>query len=225
MRFSKLIAGTRARGRVAATLFAAISLLACAASFAQSGRRTPKQQPVAPVPTPTPEPTPLPKDDRPAEKISLAVMADEGNSFYMMTSEIDTVQSVAVARLRESRALEVSGDRGRGSRGQAIKRAKESTSLHVVWLELRVDSRYERSGRRPPPEYFYIEFTVLEPGTAKRKAGGTVHLQRAYGPLGRVGLPTCYPVLTHDIEFALGALETAERIMESFSLPIPRRCG
>ena len=57
-----------------------------------------------------------------------------------------------------------------------------------------------------------------------RQSGGTVYLQRAYGPLGRVALPSCYPVMTQDIEFALGALEVAERVMESFSLPIPRRC-
>lgn len=225
MRLSKLIAGARGRARFAATLLAAVSLLACAAAFAQSGRRTPKTQEIAPVPTPTPEPTPTPKDDRPEVKIPLLVMAEEGHSFYLRTSETDTVQSVVVARLRESKALEVSGEERRTTRGEAVRRAKESTGRHVVWLEMRVDQRYERSGQRPPPEYFFIEFTVLEPGTGKRKSGGTVHLQRAYGPLGRVALPSCYPVLTHDIEFALGALEVAERVMDSFSLPIPRRCG
>ena len=206
-------------------MLAAVSLAACAAAFGQSGRRTPKPQEIAPVPTPTPEPTPPPKDDQPDVKIPLVVMADEANYFYMMTRELDTVQSVIVARLRESRALDVSGEERRAGRGEAVKRAKESASRHVVWFELRIDSRYERTAQRPPPEYFYIEYSVLEPGTAKRKAGGVVHLQRAYGPLGRIGLPSCYPVLTHEVEFALGALEAAERIMESFSLPLPRRCG
>ena len=225
MRPSKLIAGTEARAQVVAILLVAVSLVACAAGFAQSGRRTPKTQEIAPVPTPTPEPTPIPKDDRPAETMPLVVMADDVNFFYGLSREIDTVQSVAVARLRESGALEVSGEQQRASRGEAVKRAKESAGRHVVWLQLRIDSRYERTAQRPPPDYFFIEFTVLEPGTGKRKAGGTVHLQRAYGPLGRVGLPTCYPVMTHETEFALGALEVAERIMESFSLPIPRRCS
>ena len=225
MGLSKLIAGAHGRARVAAVLLACVSLVACAAAFAQSGRRTPKPQEIAPVPTPTPEPTPPPKDDRPEANIPLVVMADDANSFYMMTREIDTVLSVVIARLRESRALEVSGEERRAGRGEAVKRAKESASRHVVWLELRIDSRYERTVQRPPPEYFWIEYSVLQPGTGKRVTGGSVHLQRAYGPLGRVGLPSCYPVLTHEVEFALGALEAAERLMASFSLPIPRRCG
>lgn len=223
MRLPKLIAGRQGRARFAALALAAVSLAACAAAFAQSGRRTPRPQEIAPVPTPTPEPTPLPKDDKPEVKIPLAVMADDGNTFYI--SGIDTVQSVAVARLRESRALEVAGDRGRGSRGQAIKRAKESANQHVLYFELRIDPRYERTVQRPPSEYVWVDYTVFEPGTGKRKTGGSVYLQRAYGPLGRVGLPSCYPTMTHDIEYALAGLEVAERVMESFSLPAPRRCG
>lgn len=225
MRLSKLIAGTKARARVVATLLAAVSLLACAAAFAQSGRRTPKRQEIAPVPTPTPEPTPLPKDDKVGEKIQLVVLADDSNQFWLTPRETDTVHAVAVARLRESRSLEVSGEQRRVSRGGAMKRAKESKGRHVVWLELRPDSHFDTRARRPPPEYFRIDYTVFESGTAKHLTSGVVHLQRAYGPLGRVGMPSCYPIMTHEVEYALGALEAAERIMKSFSLPIPRHCG
>lgn len=224
VRLSTLIARTQSAARVVAAVLAAVSLLACAAAFAQSGRRPPKPQEIAPVPTPTPEPTPTPKDDRVEEKTPLLVLADDGNSFYMTSREIDTVQAVAVARLRESRALEVSAEERRASRGEAVKRAKESKGRHVVWLELRADSGFETRTQRPPAEYFRIHYTVFQPGTAKLAASGTVHLQRAYGPLGRVTLPSCYPVSIYEVEFAFGALEAAERIMKSFSLPIPPRC-
>ena len=225
MRLSKLIARAQPHARIVATLFAAVSLFACAAAFAQSGRRPPRPQEIAPVPTPTPEPTPLPKDDRADEKIPLVVLADDGDFFQMTNREIDTVHAVAVARLRESRALEVSGEERRASRGEAIKRAKESKGRHVAWLELRLDALVGRRTQRPPPEYFRIQYTVFQSGTAKVIASGAVHLRRAYGPLGRVALPSCYPVMIYEVEFAFGALEAAERIMKSFSLPVPPRCG
>ncbi|HLL74872.1 MAG TPA: hypothetical protein VK421_06370 [Pyrinomonadaceae bacterium] len=221
----KLNASGRTRARSVVTLLAALSLLACAAAFAQSGRRPPKPQEIAPVPTPTPEPTPLPKDDRVEEKIPLVVMAGEANLFYQTSREIETVQAVAVVRLRESRALEVSAEERRASRGEAVRRAKESKGRHVVWLELRTDPRLETMAQRPPPEYFSIEFSVFQPATAKLLTSGTIPLRRSLGPLGRASLPRCYPVMTYEVEFALGALEAAERIMQSFSLPLPRRCG
>lgn len=225
MRPSKLIAGLEARASVVATLLVAVSLVACAAAFAQSGRRNPKQQPVAPVPTPTPEPTPLPQDDKVGQRIPLHVLIDDAGGFQLMPSETDTVHGVTVARLRESRALEVSAGDRRASRGEAIKQAKESKDRHVVWLELRPDAFMDRRTQRPSPENFRIDYTVFAPVTAKRETSGTVHLQRVYGPLGRVGLPSCYPNRTYEVEYAYGALETAERIMQSFSLAIPRRCS
>ena len=224
MRLSKLIVSTRARARVAATLLAAVSLLSCAAVFAQSGRRTPKPQEIAPVPTPTPEPTPLPKDDRVAERIPLLVLTDDTGHFYLMPSETDTVHGVTVARLREARALEVSAGERRASRGEAIKQAKESKGRHVVWLELRPDSFMDTRTQRPRPEYFRIDYTVFSPGTGKPATSGAVRLQRVYGPLGRAGLPSCYPTRTYEVEYAFGALEVAERVMKHFSLPIPPHC-
>jgi hypothetical protein len=221
----RLFARLLSSARVAALLLAAVSLAACAAAFAQSGRRVVKPQEIAPVPTPTPEPTPLPKDDKPEQKIPLLVIADDSGNFYSTTHEIDTVQAVAVVRLRESRALEVSAEERRAGRGEAIKRAKQSQGRHVVFLQLRTDSGLETTMRRPRPEYFRIEYSVFEPVTGKLATSGTVYLRRAYGPLGRAGLPLCYPATIHEPEFAFGALEAAERIMESFSLPLPRRCG
>lgn len=225
MRLSKLTVGAKARAQVVVMSLAAVSLLVCAASFAQSGRRPPRPQEIAPVPTPTPEPTPPPKDDRVDEKIPLLVLADDAHSFYMTSREIETVHAVAVVRLRESRALEVSAGERRASRGEAIKRARESKGRHVVWLELRPDAQFETRTQRPPAEYFRIQYTVFQSGTAKLIASGTVYLRNIYGPLGRVGLPSCYPVMTYEAEFVIGALETAERIMKSFSLPVPPRCG
>jgi hypothetical protein len=224
MKFSTFITRARSRANVVALLLAAASLVACAAAFAQSGRRPQKPREIAPVPTPTPEPTPPPKDDRAGPKTALLVMADDPNDFHLMTRETDAVHAVVVARLRESRALEVSGEARRAGRGEAVKRAKESAGRHVVWLELRSDSPFGARARRPSPENFRIDYMVLESGTAKLLTSGVVPLQRSSGPLGRVGMPTCYPVLTHEIAYVYGALEVAERIMKSFSLAIPPHC-
>ena len=103
--------------------------------------------------------------------------------------------------------------------------AKESKGRHVIYIELRPDSGLVTTTQRVPAERMLIQYSVFQTGTAKLLASGTVHMQRAYGPLGRVGVPTCYPVLTHEVEYVFGALEVAERIMKSFSLPVPRRCG
>ena len=223
MQLSTLIAGARARGRAAAALFAAISLLACAASFAQSGRRQPRQQPIAPVPTPTPEPTPPPKEEKDEAKIALAVVSDDTNYFVQQGNQSYAVQAAAVARLRESRALDVSGDSARASRGEAMRRAKESSGRHVVWFELRPWG--QQTARQLPPEDMVIQYSVFETGTAKRLSNGTVHMRNVRGPLGRLGVPSCYPVMVNEIEYVIGGLEMAERIMQSLSVPLPPRCG
>ena len=223
MRLSNLTDGARPRVRFAAAALAAVALLGCAAAFAQSGRRQPKQPPVAPVPTPTPEPTPLPKAEKVEVKIPLAVLSDDTNYFVQATHQSYAVHAAAIARLRESRSLEVSGDSKRASRGEAIKQAKESKGQHVVWFELRPMGA--QTARRQPAEEMVIEYTVFQPGTAKRLSGGSVHMRRARGPLGRMGVPSCYPVLVNEVEYVYGGLEMAERIMQSLSVPPPPRCG
>jgi hypothetical protein len=224
MKLSRLTARARSRAHAAATLVAAASLLTCAAGFAQSGRRQPKQQPVAPVPTPTPEPTPPPKEEKVEEKIPLAVVSDDSHFMIQASRESYAVHAVTIARLRESRALEVSEGTDRGSRGEAIRMAKESKGRHVVYIELRPEVGLGQTTSRVPPEYMLIQYSVFQTGTAKLLTSGTVHMQRAYGPLGRVGVPSCYPILTNEVEYVFGALEVAERIMKSFSLARPPRC-
>ena len=224
MRVPKLSFGMKARGHVVATLLVVVSLVACAAGFAQSGRRQQKPAEIAPVPTPTPEPTPLPQDDKVDQKIPLVVLADNPNHFWLTPRETETVYAVTAARLRDARALEVTAGNRNASRGEAMKQAKESKGRHVVWIELRPDDSFNTRGQRPPPEHFRIDYTVFESGTAKPMTSGVVHLRRSYGPLGRVGLPTCYPSSTNEVEYALGAIEAAERIIKSFSLSIPPLC-
>jgi len=215
------------RARVAAALLAVVSLVACAAAFAQSGRRNPKPREIAPVPTPTPEPTPLPKEEKVEERMPLVVVSDDAHFMIQSSRESHAVQAVVIARLRESRALEVSVGTDRASRGEAIRMAKDSKTRHVVYIELRPDAGLGQTMHRVPAERMLIQYSVFQAGTAKVMTSGTVHMQRARGTLGGIGIgvPTCYPVLTHEIEYVYGGLEVAERIMRSFSLPLPRRCG
>ncbi|HEY9282635.1 MAG TPA: hypothetical protein VIP46_04185 [Pyrinomonadaceae bacterium] len=224
MNFSPLATRARSRAHFVAALLACVSLAACAATFAQSGRRQQKQPPLAPVPTPTPEPTPVPKEEKVEAKIPLVVVSEDTNYFVQQSNQSYAVQAVAVARLRESRAIEVSGDSARGSRGEAMRRAKESGGRHVVWFELR-SFGMGQPARRLPPEEMLVEYSVFETGTAKRLSHGTIHMRRARGPLGGLGLPGCYPRLTNEVEYAIAGLEMAERIMESFSVPLPPRCA
>lgn len=224
MKFSKLVTGARARAHAVAALLACVSLLACAAGFAQSGRRQPRQQPVAPVPTPTPEPTPPPREEKVEAKIQLAIVSEDTNYFVQQDQQSYAVQAAAIARLRESRALEVSGDSARASRGEAMRRAKESKGRHVVWFELRPVGPGQ-TARRLPAEDMVIEYSIFETGTAKRLSSGAVHMRAARGPLGRLGVPSCYPIMVNEIEYVIGGLEMAERIMQSLSVPLPPRCA
>jgi len=218
--------GPRGVARFAALLVVATCALASGgAAWAQSGRRPPRPQEIAPVPTPTPEPV-APKKSEPEDtKIPVLVLAGEASYFYSSRLTLENILAVTVVRLRESKSLVVTGEERRAGRSEAIKRAKAEVSRRVVWLELRVDQRADVGIRRPPPEYYQIDYTVFSPATGNVEAAGSVQLRRAYGPLGQRPLPSCYPRTTTEQEFIVAAIEAAERIIKSLSLSVPPRCG
>ncbi|HEX8632832.1 MAG TPA: hypothetical protein VF703_01625 [Pyrinomonadaceae bacterium] len=211
-----------------------LTLAAVSLGYAQARRvAKPKNDPPVPQAVSTASLTPEPTPER--EKIPVLV----GSNGTPIMSRIsmnagDLLQGAVVQRLRDSKALQV-GSNEDMTRGEAIKRAKNAeTKTHVVWFELHDNSRVYNPGnqRRDETENISIQFIVLEPGTAKVKAQGSVYLRpTSSSRIGGIGigrsLPRCYPQGLYNVDFALveAGIELAERIFQSFSLPNPAFCS
>ncbi|MCA1626669.1 MAG: hypothetical protein LC742_01720 [Acidobacteria bacterium] len=188
-------------------------LLGCALLFylsvflasAQSGRRAPKPANDPPVPAPSVDPATLPKPSpTPVNKIALVVSSDPRGAFDLSSFESNIMQQTVIRRLDASNALAPrGGDEMR--RNEAQQRARRETD---------------------DPENYQIRYAVYEPQTGRTKAQGNIYL-RSYGRrrVGGIGLPrgssNCLPPTLNNFEFALtlGAIEAADRILKSFSLP------
>ncbi|MDQ3908593.1 MAG: hypothetical protein M3268_09660 [Acidobacteriota bacterium] len=221
LRTTKLITAVAS---VALLVFA----LACVAQ-AQSGRRAPRPQEIAPVPTPTPAPEPKKHDTDVTQKINLLVLADSFSAGQSSMSD-SIVQGAFMQRLHESGSLVIDTDSSRTTRGGAQKRAKEEKDRFVVWMTLRYNGGMgaEPIGIRARPENYSIEFAVYDPVTGRTRAGGTVYMRAGYGTIGgvAVGAPSCYPATyASELEFIYGAIDAANRVMKSLDLPLPPLCG
>lgn len=213
--------------------FVSFSLLFAAAlaagTWAQSGRRAPKPQEIAPVPTPTPVPTPKRHETDVTNKINVLVVGEE--SYAMQASTVEgLVRESFMQRLRESGSLVIDTDSSRTTKGGAQKRAKDEKERFVVWMTLRyaggaVDPINMQRARA---QDYYIEYGVFEPATGKTHSSGNVYLRAGYGTIGgvAVGAPTCYPsTYANELEFVYGAIDTANRVMRSLDVPPPPLCG
>jgi hypothetical protein len=220
--------------RSSVALFSCALFIAVVASggYAQAGRRvqTPKNDP--PVPKAA-EPAAVVKKEQPEpEQISLLVGSYSTPMRQLPGRAEDLLQGAVVQRLRDSKRLKLGVEESM-SRGEAQKRAKESTESYILWLELRGNGMdFDPSGRNARTEDFYIQYAVLEPKTAKVKAQGTVHLRpTSSGRIGGIGigrsLPRCYPQPSYAAEFAVmeAGIEAAERIMRALSLVVPPICS
>ncbi|HEV2879923.1 MAG TPA: hypothetical protein VGX24_01350 [Pyrinomonadaceae bacterium] len=214
-------------------LLVALLLLSAAAGmgYAQAGRRVakPKSDPPVPksaetTPAPVAEPTPEP------EKISLLVVSSVSSPMRFAMGAQDNLPGVVGRRLQDSKRLQVASG-GEMSRGEANKRAKETgTKTFVVWLEL--DGQgfdIDPMSRRTRLEDLSVRYVVLEPGTAKTRDQGNVPLRSVSGGVfGNIRrLPSCYPQPHTNFEYAItvAGIETAERILHSFSLISPAFCS
>ncbi len=206
------------------------ALLLCVSvhsSMAQSGRRAPKLASDPPVPAPSVDPATLPKPSpTPVNKIALVVGSDPRGSFSLSSFESDIMQRTVIRRLDESNTLAPrGGDEMR--RDEAQQRARREKDTYIVWLQLEENSvGGSVMVRRDDPENYQIRYAVYEPQTGRTKSQGNIYL-RSYGRrrVGGIGLPrgssNCLPPTLNNFEFALtlGAIEAADRILKSFSLP------
>ena len=204
-------------------------LLACTlagAAWAQSGRRNAPPHTEAPVPTPTPEPARVEPTPPPQIKIIFASSAPA--SMHLSTIDANIVADTFLQRLHDTNAFAVE-PANRMSRDEARKRAKQETERFVVWLELQTNGLdVDTIGAvRPNAEDLHIQYIIYEPGTGKAKTNGNVYLRPVRSLPGGIGGPACYPSRYYGLDGALmaGALETAERVFDAFSIPSPPLCG
>jgi hypothetical protein len=130
-------------------------------------------------------------------------------------------------RLQNSLLLEVSSGSD-ATLGEAKKIAKNSTDVFIALVELDED-RFStpspsRSGTNMPNVNLAIKYYVFEPGTGKIKFSGQVMIH----PENLTNRPIldsnrlCYPQVTgNDLLLLEASIETAERIMSGFKIPIP----
>src|SRR6185503_14369183 len=139
--------------------------------LAQSGRKRVTPEPAAPVPTPTPEPTPTPRKEEKESDRLFFIGADRNNfSANFPFTYYDAVVHGCADRLRSGSSAGVDVSDQSLSRGEAIRKAKESTDTYVVQLTLRLDSMARSS------DDITVEFMVFAPKTGKVAVSGNSYL-------------------------------------------------
>ncbi len=182
------------------------------AGVAQSGRRA--KTPPAPVPVPTPEPTPSPA--KPSEKqdpLKFIVAMDRYGSFATLSLNIYSgIVDSCARRLNESASVRAEVAEREMGRGDAIKRARAEKDLYVVWMRIRPDSVGDNNGMSGTFNEIYIEYTVLEPVTAKQRMNGNAYPD-AYKKSTVILQPSG---VNGDRYFNAAAREIADKILANF---------
>jgi hypothetical protein len=191
-------------------------------ALAQSGRRTHKPPPAAPVAEPTPSSkSPAPKEQPRLTLVVGMIPADtfSGVPLYYYSSIMQSLTE----RLHSAHSLSLEVVERGFSRGEAIARAKTEKEAYVAWVELRADRYGASSGSYGNVNLseLYIEYQVLFPTTAKIKTSGSVY-QRGLGKGGVVlgpGTTGRTGVAAAEYQLKQAAREAADRILSTFHLP------
>ena len=183
---------------------------------AQSGRRQVKPEPAAPVPTPTPEPTPTPKKTEKEPDLLFFVGADRNDfSANFPFTYYDAAIGGCAERLRSGSSAEVDASNQSLSRGEAIKKAKESSDTYVVLLTLRLDSMARSN------DDITVEFMVFAPSTGKVAASGNAYLNS--NRAGPISVPRgSSSVLYREQLLKLAGEDIGKRILKSLHLETPK---
>jgi hypothetical protein len=186
----------------------------------QSGRRLSKS-PAVSVPTPEPgQPEKKPTlTDQP--KLNLIVGIHNGDVFSgIPPTYYDSVLESCAGRLDDSRGVHVDVVTREMTRGDAVNRARAEKEGYVIWLQLRTDSYSGSTGNSLND--IYVEYTVLEPGSAKVKTQGNCYPNSSRK--GGVVVPrTSGRTNTMIAESRLreAAQEAAERILKALHIVPP----
>jgi hypothetical protein len=191
-------------------------------ALAQSGRRLPGSPAVS---APTPEVTPDEKkpDAKDKPRQPLIIGAARGDAFAGIPSYYsDSVLQSCIARLDQSHAVNLEVVPREMTRSDAVKRAHAEKETFVVWLELRADNSFASNTSNNNLDSIYIEFTVLEPTTAKVVAHGNCY-QGAYRKGGVSLPPSVGRSNTGVTESRLrdAAQDAADRILKALTIAPP----
>ncbi|MBP6823563.1 MAG: hypothetical protein KA368_18580 [Acidobacteria bacterium] len=169
-------------------MFACLLLLATAAA-GQSGRKQKKAEPQPAVQgvnqpetrtVPEPEVVPDKPKEKQLEKGKAIMVSSAMGDMQIPMYYTSAVSDGCLDQLRrELKTVQLSSERNQ-TRGEAMKTAKESEDLYVVWIEL----QYDRMGAGSM-NGVDVRFTVFEPKTGKQIAFGTGYPRQPNG----VGLP------------------------------------
>jgi hypothetical protein len=198
-------------------LTTAVILALCVLTVqAQSGRRQVKPEPAAPVPTPTPEPTPTPKKAEKETDLLFFIGADRNDfSANCPFTYYDAVIAGCTERLRSGSSADVDPSNQSLSRGEAIKKAKESKDTYVVLLTLRLDSMARSSND------ITVEFMVFAPTTGKIATSGNAYLNS--NRAGPISVPRgSSSVLYREQLLKLAGEDVGKRILKSLHLETPK---
>jgi hypothetical protein len=192
---------------------------------AQSGRRStskPSTPSIPPSSSPaTTESNPTESSTKKAPAIQLLVGVDDPNPISGIPRYFaDTVLDVCVHRLSQPAGVQVTAGPRTLTRSEATKAAKAETTRYVVWLQ--VGNSVADSGRAASgtADEYYVNFMLLEPGTAKIKQSGHVLAGgRRVGNVG-VGLPPASSGSPLYLEYIIKdeARQAAERILSALGI-------
>lgn len=193
-------------------------LITCVSIHAQSGRRgSVKPTTTAPSVSGAKEVEAKPqKIVRLQLVVGIEPAGPFGNTPYYLA---DTVLNECIRRLGEAAEVVVTSAGQRLTRGEAAKAAKAEKERYVVWLQLG-DDLAGTSSRTGPTE-LWVNYAILEPGTAKTK-----HAGRSYHSIykvGNVGVPvpsSRQSPIYSDYAVKQAARETADKILEAFDIRI-----
>jgi hypothetical protein len=195
---------------------------------AQSGRSVQRPTPSVPAPQSPPIAKPVP-----AKQIPL-IVAISGRASFISLQYYDLYREGVARRLGDAKSLRVTSATDDLDRKAAREKAKRATEEYVVWLDL--DTTSETMPRAPERygdvENLRLKYEIFKPVTGETLGYGVFSpraLARPFGsPIGvQVSLPAmCYPNLPI-VDFALleASLEIGDRIIKSFDVPLPPRCG
>src|SRR6185369_65110 len=150
----------------------ALLLIACVSVEAHSGLRGAGKSTTTTVPSVSGAKEVEAKPQT-ATRLQLIVGIDTANPTTTIPYYLaDTVLDECIRRLGEASDVVVRPAGQHLTRGEAAKLAKSDKDRYVVWLELGNDLAGTSSQNRNGPNELWVNYVILEPGTAKTKQAG-----------------------------------------------------
>ena len=205
---------------VAALLTALVTSVA-----AQSGRRSASKPSTTPAPSSSPaeststNPTESTATKAPAIQLLVGV-DDPSPTSGIPRSFADIVLDACVHRLSQPAGVVVTAGSRNFNRGDATKAAKAETVRYVVWLQIANSSSDAGRQASGSADEYYVNFMLLQPGTAKMKQSGHVLAgSKRVGNVG-VGLPPASSGSPLYLEYIIKeeARQVAERILSALGI-------